>query len=155
MSQIPQDEKHDYELRHKNEEIQRLKEKIKNEMINKIALPDLMETMLADKNEEIDHLKEQIEMKENELKAYRKLNLNLNENDGKELQRLCDADAREDGSGKISARTLSDIVSISSEYDEPDVIRKCVDPPGALEHEGFTFNIHSGISAQHMVSVFN
>jgi golgin subfamily B member 1 len=99
------------DLRQKTEENQRLKEKIKNEMINKLALPDLMETMLADKNEEIDHLKERLDVKEQELQALRH----------KEQGQHDD---------KLSARTLSDIVSIS-EYDEPDHLRRATQTQGS------------------------
>ncbi|XP_055905928.1 nucleoprotein TPR isoform X7 [Eupeodes corollae] len=102
------------ELKMKNAEIQQLKEKIKSQMINKLALPDLMETMLADKNDEIDHLREQLEKKEKELQGV--LELNLSEASNK---------TKNEGGAKVSARTLSDIVSIS-EYDEPDVIRRAV-----------------------------
>lgn len=55
------------EVAAKDAENKILKEKIRTEMINKLALPDLMETMLADKNDEIDYLKEQLDMKEKEL----------------------------------------------------------------------------------------
>lgn len=155
MAQTPLDAKHEYELRHKNDEIQRLKDKIKNEMINKIALPDLMETMLADKNEEIDHLKEQIQMKEKELNTYYKIGFKENNAKDMQLQRFSDVDgsAKGDGDGKMSARTLSDIVSISSEFDEPDIVRKMADP-NALDHGGFTFNIQGGILSQNMVSFY-
>lgn len=57
------------DILNKNAENKMLKDKIRTEMINKLALPDLMETMLADKNEEIDFLKEQLEIKEREVKA--------------------------------------------------------------------------------------
>ncbi|XP_055853886.1 pericentrin isoform X5 [Episyrphus balteatus] len=106
-------EKLEAELKAKNSDIQQLKEKIKSQMISKLALPDLMETMLADKNDEIDHLKEQLEKKEKELQGV--LELNLSEASNK---------TKHDGV-KVSARTLSDIVSLS-EYDEPDVIRRAV-----------------------------
>lgn len=57
------------DILNKNAENKMLKDKIRTEMINKLALPDLMETMLADKNEEIDFLKEQLEIKEREVKT--------------------------------------------------------------------------------------
>lgn len=101
------------ELKTKSDEILKLKDKMRSEMINKLALPDLMETMLADKNEEIDHLKDQ-------LKIY--LDLNLDDHQLRELQR----NAAECTDGKSSGRTLSDIVSLS-EY-EADVARKAEDP---------------------------
>jgi len=106
------------EIQTKIDDNKRLKEKIKNEMINKLALPDLMETMLADKNEEIDHLKEQLIIKDNELKHLMALNLS-----NKPIDELNDKLNRENIESKLSARTLSDIVSLS-DYDEPDVIRK-------------------------------
>lgn len=48
-----------------------LRDKIRTEMITKVALPDLMETMLADKTDEIEYLKEQLDAKEKELKEIR------------------------------------------------------------------------------------
>lgn len=108
------------ELNVKDKENQKLKDKIRNEMINKLALPDLMETMLADKNEEIDYIKEQLDAKTAALQVY--LDLNLDEQQLCELKRK----AIEIADGKSSARTLSDIVSLS-EYDEPDIIRKVAD----------------------------
>ncbi|XP_059216948.1 golgin subfamily A member 4 isoform X9 [Stomoxys calcitrans] len=104
------------ELKLKQVENQKLKDKIKNEMINKLALPDLMETMLADKNEEIDHLKEQLECKEKELQTAF---VNITHSSSLTM------DKKPEDLGKLSARTLSDIVSIS-EFDEPDVVRRAV-----------------------------
>ncbi|XP_012159828.1 pericentrin isoform X3 [Ceratitis capitata] len=112
-------ERLEMEVKQKNAAIQLLKEKIKNEMINKLSLPDLMETMLADKNEEIDHLKEQLESKEKEIQE-------LNSSQHSSLGRAGDKSVgagKEEMSTKLSARTLSDIVSIS-EFDEPDVMRR-------------------------------
>lgn len=62
-------EKLETEIAEKELENKNLKEKIRTEMITKIAIPDLMETMLADKSDEIEYLKEQLETKEKELKA--------------------------------------------------------------------------------------
>ncbi|XP_058985217.1 pericentrin isoform X3 [Musca domestica] len=107
------------ELKQKQVENQKLKDKIKNEMINKLALPDLMETMLADKNEEIDHLKEQLETKEKELQNV------LDSTQASSSLGLLGKKPEEVGGSKLSARTLSDIVSIS-EFDEPDVVRRAV-----------------------------
>lgn len=109
------------ELQGKCEENRKLKEKISSEMINKLALPDLMETMLADKDEEIDQLKEQVAEKQKELQVY--LNLNLDDQQLENLKKYC----KETSDGKMSARTLSDIISLT-EYDEPDIIRKTIDP---------------------------
>lgn len=111
------------DLHAKSEENRKLKEKISSEMINKLALPDLMETMLADKDEEIDQLKEQIAEKQKELQVY--LNLHLDDHQLDNLKKYC----KEASDGKMSARTLSDIISIT-EYDEPDVVRKTVDSTG-------------------------
>lgn len=98
-------------LKQQKEETQKLREKIKNEMINKLAIPDLIETMLSDKNEEIDHLKEKLQAKEKELQTYVQLF---------DKQHPSPREVQDD---KISARTLSDIVSIS-DFDEPDVLRR-------------------------------
>lgn len=57
------------EIATKETENKLLRDKMRSEMIQKVALPDLMETMLADKTDEIDFLKEQLEAKEKELKA--------------------------------------------------------------------------------------
>lgn len=113
------------ELKLRNSEVQKLKDKIKFEMINKLALPDLMETMLEDKNEEIDHLKEQLEAKEKELQCA--LEVNISRNSSGAANETGGAggksDAKEEASTKLSARTLSDILSIT-EFDEPDVMRR-------------------------------
>ncbi|XP_063695962.1 A-kinase anchor protein 9 isoform X2 [Culicoides brevitarsis] len=100
-------------LRQQKEENQALQNKIKNEMINKLAIPDLIETMLSDKNEEIDHLKEKLAAKERELQTYVQLF------DKQHSKQGHDTGLDE----KNSARTLSDIISLS-DYDEPDVMRK-------------------------------
>ncbi|XP_053954603.1 pericentrin isoform X4 [Anastrepha ludens] len=113
-------ERLEVEVRQKNAAIQVLKEKIKNEMINKLSLPDLMETMLADKNEEIDHLREQLVSKEKEIHE-------LNSSQGFSLGGGASGKSvgagKDEVSTKLSARTLSDIVSIS-DFDEPDVMRR-------------------------------
>lgn len=110
------------ELKQKNSAIQMLKEKIKNEMINRLALPDLMETMLADKNEEIDHLREQLESKDKEIQEFNSSQASLGGGGvgGKSI-----GAGKDEMSTKLSAHTLSDIVSIS-EFDEPDVMRRAV-----------------------------
>ncbi|KAG4070360.1 hypothetical protein HA402_006502 [Bradysia odoriphaga] len=108
------------DLQAKSDENRKLKEKISSEMINKLALPDLMETMMADKDEELDQLKEQLAEKQKELQVYLSLNLDANQLDI--LKKHC----KEASDGKMSARTLSDIISLT-EYDEPDVVRKTVD----------------------------
>lgn len=55
----------------KDLENKNLRDKMRTEMITKLALPDLMETMLADKTDEIEYLKEQLESREKELKDLR------------------------------------------------------------------------------------
>ncbi|XP_055624894.1 A-kinase anchor protein 9 isoform X3 [Toxorhynchites rutilus septentrionalis] len=92
------------DLRAKCDEIQQLKSKIQNEMINKVALPDLMETMLADKNDEIDQLKEKL----NELQTQQHKSQPILLSHGKEDD---------------NARTLSDIVSIT-DCDESDMVMR-------------------------------
>jgi golgin subfamily B member 1 len=96
------------ELKRKSDEIQRLKDKIQTEMINKVALPDLLETMLAEKNEEIDCLREQL----------------MNKEPGMFTQQ---AYAR--ASGDVSSTPPAScvggtILSMISEYDEPDTLRR-------------------------------
>ncbi|ALC44617.1 cp309, partial [Drosophila busckii] len=89
-------------------ELQQLKEKMRNETVQRLAMPDLMETMLADKNDEIDHLQQQLEAKERELQAAKE-----------------QISPKQDVSGKHSGRTLSDIGSIT-EFPEPEVDRRAV-----------------------------
>uniref|UniRef100_A0A1A9WE87 Pericentrin/AKAP-450 centrosomal targeting domain-containing protein n=1 Tax=Glossina brevipalpis TaxID=37001 RepID=A0A1A9WE87_9MUSC len=136
------------DLKQKQTENQKLKEKIKNEMINKLALPDLMETMLADKNDEIDHLREQLESKENELQSV----LETNQTSSVGAAKACGVKVEETGA-KLSARTLSDIVSIS-EFDEPDVVRRAaaqnISPP-LLVPEGSVGLLHQGIDSSKAV----
>ncbi|XP_017135205.1 trichohyalin isoform X17 [Drosophila miranda] len=106
------------ELQRKSGEISKLKEKIRTEMINRLAVPDLMETMLADKNDEIDHLRDQLEAKENELRV-------AHEDASQMFAPAAGAgpSEKQDASAKLSARTLSDIGSIT-EFPEPDVDRR-------------------------------
>jgi len=104
------------EVQQRGAEIAKLKDKIRTEMINRLAVPDLMETMLADKNDEIDHLRDQLEAKEKELQAAHQ--------DGSLISSPAGAAGKQEGSGgKLSARTLSDIGSIT-EFPEPDVDRR-------------------------------
>ena len=56
-------------LKRKSDENQRLKDKIKTEMVNKVALPNLMETTMAEKNEEIDSLREMLMDRESQQKS--------------------------------------------------------------------------------------
>ncbi|XP_023178118.2 pericentrin isoform X3 [Drosophila hydei] len=102
------------EMLQKGNELQKLRETMRTEMINRLALPDLMETMLADKNDEIDHLQEQLQAKERELQAAKDLS-----------QASSPAAGKQDASTKHSARTLSDIGSIT-EFPEPDVDRRAM-----------------------------
>lgn len=64
-------EKLEARIASKEQENKSLREKIRTEMITKVALPDLMETVLADKTDEIEYLKEQLESREKELKTLR------------------------------------------------------------------------------------
>ncbi|XP_032599457.1 nuclear mitotic apparatus protein 1 isoform X3 [Drosophila grimshawi] len=100
------------EVLQKGNELDKLKETMRTEMVNRQSLPDLMQTMLADKNDEIDHLQEQLQAKERELQAARDVSPVSSPAAGKQ-----------DASTKHSARTLSDIGSIT-EFPEPDVERR-------------------------------
>ncbi|KAM8709389.1 hypothetical protein ACLKA7_016230 [Drosophila subpalustris] len=102
------------DVQQKNGELQNLREKIRTEMINRLSLPDLMETMLADKNDEIDHLQQQLEARDRELQAVK---------DASQASSPLLAAGKQDASAKHSARTLSDIGSIT-EFPEPDVDRR-------------------------------
>ncbi|GAB0099973.1 pericentrin [Sergentomyia squamirostris] len=109
-------EKLEQDLQVKIQENLQLKEKIKNEMVNKLALPDLMETILADKNEEIDHLRDVLDEKERQLAA-------LIKNNGDK------GSSGEDGeeAAKLSGRTLSDVLSITDD-DRPVALKKSIEP---------------------------
>lgn len=110
-------EKMNEELKRRNDEIERLKEKIKSEMINKAVIPDLMETMIADKNEEIDSLKEQL------------------------------SHATQLGHRALKTTPPSSIggtvLSMISECDEPDVLRKMIEPEQFALSD---FRIHHEVS---------
>ncbi|XP_041780735.1 pericentrin isoform X3 [Anopheles merus] len=106
------------ELKAKEEEIRVLKERIKNEMINKAALPDLMETMLADKNEEIDQLKERLAQMTGKGAAANPRHDEL----------VAAALAKDDDGG----RTLSDVVSIT-DCDESDMVMRRMPEQHTLE----------------------
>lgn len=95
------------EIKRKSDEIQRLKDKIQTEMINKVALPDLLETMLAEKNEEIDNLREELMNKERDVMTQQK---------------------KTDSSTSPPATCLGGtVLSMISEYDEPDTLRRMAD----------------------------
>lgn len=96
-------EKLSEELKRKNDENERLKEKIKSEMINKAVIPDLMETMMADKNEEIDGLKEQLS----------------------QVMQITHRQLKNTPPSSIGGGT---ILSMISECDEPDILRKMIEP---------------------------
>ncbi|XP_065086318.1 golgin subfamily A member 4 isoform X3 [Ochlerotatus camptorhynchus] len=102
------------ELQAKCDEIQQLKNKIQNEMINKLALPDLMETMLADKNEEIDQLKEKL----NQLKAQMQQPQQQQRSPHHQTPAQLNHGKEDD-----NQRTLSDIVSIT-DCDESDMVMR-------------------------------
>lgn len=95
------------------EENKVLKMKLGMQEHTQLELPQLIDTMLADKNEEIDHLKEQLSKKGNQLNAYS--SFVLDDVQLRELTKQTEA--------KNSARTLSDILSIHSECEEPEAIR--------------------------------
>lgn len=110
-------EKFNDELKRKNEEIERLKERIKSEMISKAVIPDLMETMISEKNEEIDSLKEQLSISQqrNVMKSTPPSSI---------------------GGGTV--------LSMISECDEPDVLRKMAESEAQIALTAF----------QNMVSCF-
>lgn len=102
------------EMKRMSDEIQRLKDKIKTEMINKVALPDLMETMLAEKNEEIDNLREQLVNKEREIMAQQK---NVE-------QTFVRSSSIDNNSSPPATCIGGTVLSMISEYDEPDTLRR-------------------------------
>lgn len=128
------------ELQDKCQELERLREKMQREMVNKMALPDLMETIMAEKNEEIDGLKEAIEKRDQYLEIYQNLDMNDDqvERVKKLLRELEQQHQTQDAQDvKLSARTLSDVVSIS-DYDVPDVMRRA--ESRHVMAEGLTLN---------------
>ena len=98
------------ELKRKSDEIQRLKDKIQTEMINKVALPDLMETMLAEKNEEIEILREQL--------------MNLERGQAHVEQTFVKSIMSENASTPPASCIGGTVLSMISEYDEPDTLRR-------------------------------
>ncbi|XP_035892556.1 pericentrin isoform X2 [Anopheles stephensi] len=113
-----QEQRLEAELKAKEEEIRVLKDRIKNEMINKATLPDLMETILADKNDEIDQLKERLAQYELQVVGADQAGAN---------QRNGGALAKDDDGG----RTLSDVVSIT-DCDESDMVMRRMPDQNAL-----------------------
>lgn len=114
------DNRHDDELRARDAEIAQLKERMRSEMISKMALPDLMETMLSEKNDELDHLKEQLVARKRQLQEF--LDLRLSNETMAELRKQQHLSA-----SKTGGRTaVSDIVTMSSiDFDEDsDIVRK-------------------------------
>lgn len=101
------------EMKRMSDEIQRLKDKIKTEMINKVALPDLMETMLAEKNEEIDNLREQLVNKEREIMTQQK-----------SVDQTFVRSSSIDNSSPPATCIGGTVLSMISEYDEPDTLRR-------------------------------
>lgn len=87
------------EIDQKNELIKNLQHQIKTETIHKVALPDLMETVMAEKNEEIDSLRRQ-------LKKYEK---------------------SFDQSSPPTTNLSGTILSSIPEYDEPEALRRMLE----------------------------
>lgn len=116
----------DDELKKKSEEIQRLKDKIKTEMINKVALPDLMETMLAEKNEEIEILREQLLSKEHEMMTQQKF----------EQRNVSD-----NNSTPPASCVGGTVLSMISEYEEPEMLRRMADSGAQLQVRNLRFII--------------
>lgn len=105
-----------------------------------------METMLADKDEEIDQLKELVAEKQKDLQVY--LNLNLDDQQLENLRNYC----KEPSDGKMSGMTLSDIISLS-EYDEPDVVRKTIDPSNETIGQFSSTNMESKLIPAKMSTI--
>lgn len=116
------------ELKRQSDEIQRLKEKIKTEMINKVALPDLMETMLAEKNEEIDNLREQLN-KERDMTQQ------------KCVESFATGAVGDNNSSPPASCVGGTVLSMISEYDEPDTLRRMAESGAhfALSYQVRTF----------------
>jgi golgin subfamily B member 1 len=92
------------EINRKNAEIDRLREKINIEIVNKAMIPDLMETMMAEKNEEIYNLKEQL------------TNFVAQQNRFKTTLQTTPPSSSFGGTA----------LTMISEYDEPDMLRQLI-----------------------------
>jgi predicted nucleic acid-binding Zn-ribbon protein len=90
------------EIKQKDDEISLLKDKIKTEMINKAVIPDLMETMIAEKNDEIDTLREKIAHLSHQFGV--------------------------DSSSKQSSIASALIETLKSDFEQPEVMRRAVEP---------------------------
>lgn len=76
-------------------------------------LPQLIDTMLAEKNDEIDRLRDQLHRRERQLEVF----LSIDEAQLREIL-VRQNEQQQQQQQKNSARTLSDILSINSEYEE-------------------------------------
>lgn len=108
------------EIEAKNLENKNLRDKMRTEMITKVALPDLMETILAEKSDEIDYLKEQLAARENELKSFR------------ERQLLGSIEE------KFSFKFAKDTASSVKEFDENDHTRRLPEAQQNIASSTFT-----------------
>lgn len=127
-------------LQANTEENTKLKEKIRTEMINKLALPDLMETMLSEKNEELDFVKEQLDAKTKQLQVY--VDLHLSDETIRDLQRK----NPDNTDKKLSTRTSSDVVSLT-DNDDVDIVRRA-----ATEVENLILT--GPLQVKNMVNIF-
>lgn len=101
------------EINQKNEIIKNLKHQIKTETIHKVALPDLMDTVMSEKNEEIDLLRRR-------LRKYEK--------------------SFEQNNSSPPSTTLSGtILSSIPEYDEPEALRRMLE---LSSHSQVSFHIN-------------
>ena len=94
------------DLKVKSDENKRLKEKIKTEMINRLALPDLMDTIIAEKNDEIEDLKEKLE----------------------KILKNTESVDKVDKTESFFSKKENSVLGMISEYEEPDILRKMTDP---------------------------
>lgn len=115
------------ELKKQTDEINRLKTKIQTEMFNKVALPDLMETMLAEKNDEIDSLREQLMSKESDEVTQ--------QNSGE--QTFTKTSPTDNSSTPPASCVGGTILSMISEYEEPDTLRRMVESGAQFQLQQF------------------
>lgn len=102
------------ELTQKDELIKNLKHQIKTETIQKVALPDLMETMMAEKNEEIELLRRQL--------------------------RKYEATFEQNNSSPPTTNLSGTILRAIPEYDEPEQLRRMLEYSSSSQVDSIIIN---------------
>lgn len=149
------DDRHEAELRTRDAEIAQLKERMRTGMISKMALPDLMETMLSEKNDELDHLKEQLKAKQRQLQEFLDLRLS-NETMAELRKQQQQTSCAPDGKSGPVCRMVSDFATMSSlDFDQDsDIMRKAAPAAVAeLSSKFFSMPVDRKTAAEFAISV--